>query len=138
MGEANVQTQNIANSPQPTPHTHPIIANSPPQSPICDHQNQEVVEPTELFSMLHLTNGHRQPPCSAASSNPMKRRSPPSSSSSGEPCAKKLFCDQEDLTLSGFYLLSSHSPQHQLPPQQAPPLPPRFRRSVSDISAPSP
>ncbi|KAL2333987.1 hypothetical protein Fmac_015200 [Flemingia macrophylla] len=33
---------------------------------------------------------------------------------------------------------NSYSPQHQLPPQQAPPQPPRFRRSVSDISAPSP
>ncbi|RDX92738.1 hypothetical protein CR513_25087, partial [Mucuna pruriens] len=110
MGEANVQTQHetiIANSPTTTPQKH--IPNSPP-SPMCDHQNLEnredhapLVEPTDLFSMMHLTNGycHRHPPYSAAN-NPMKRRSPPSSSSSGEPSAKKLFCDQEDLTLHGF------------------------------------
>ncbi|TKY65237.1 hypothetical protein E2542_SST08095 [Spatholobus suberectus] len=181
MGEVNVQTQNepmIANSPRPTPttppshkHNHPIIPNSPP-SPMCDQilQNQEqhidhasAVDPTDLFSLMHLTNGccHRQPPCSAAN-NPMKRRSPPqSSSSSGEPSAKKLFCDQEDLTLYGFSAV--HVPLNlnplvnksrslpvlrrcvsdpYRPPAPArgpglPPLPPSFRRSVSEITSAS-
>ena len=96
MGEANAQSQSepfIVNSPQPTfqKHKYPVTANSPPppHSPMCDHhhilqQNQEAVEPTDLFSMMHLTNGNGcsnlQPPCSAATNNnPMKRRSTPSS-----------------------------------------------------------
>ncbi|KAL5167290.1 hypothetical protein HKD37_18G052037 [Glycine soja] len=189
MGEANAQSQSepfIVNSPQPTfqKHKYPVTANSPPppHSPMCDHhhilqQNQEAVEPTDLFSMMHLTNGNgcsnRQPPCSAATNNnPMKRRSTPSSSSSGEPCAKKLFCDQEDLTLYGFSAVSiplninplvnkrgsfpvlrrcvsdpctppapSPEPEQSTPPERGsglPPLPPRFQRSVSDLSVPSP
>ncbi|KAL3000590.1 hypothetical protein AAZX31_09G221500 [Glycine max] len=166
MGEAN----------SPHHRKHPITANSPPpsHSPMCDHhhilqQNQQVVEPTDLFSMMHINN--RQPPCSAAT-NPMKRRSPPSSSSSGEPCAKKLFCDQEDPTHYGFSAVPiplninslvnkggsfpvlrrcvsdpytspapAPEPEQSMPPERGsglPPLPPRFRRSVSDLSVPSP
>ncbi|KAL2346904.1 hypothetical protein Fmac_000904 [Flemingia macrophylla] len=124
-----------------------------------DHASVPAAEPTHLFSMLHLTSGScpRHPPCSAA--NPMKRRSP--SSSYGEPSAKKPFCDQDDLSHRGFsavhvplninpLLTKGRSsavlrrcvsdPNRPPEPPRAsglPPLPPRFRRSVSDLS-PSP
>ncbi|RDX90324.1 hypothetical protein CR513_27831, partial [Mucuna pruriens] len=165
MGDVNVQSQHEAIITTTLPQKH--IPNSPP-SPMYD-QNLEsredhgpVVENTDLFSMMHLTNGcgHCQPPCSAAN-NPMKRRSPPSSSS-GEPSAKKLFCDQEDLTLHGFSTIPIplnlnslvnkrpsvpvlrrcvSDPYHPPAPSRAsrlPPLPqPSLRKSLSELT-PSP
>ncbi|KAL2329073.1 hypothetical protein Fmac_022500 [Flemingia macrophylla] len=74
MGEANVQTQNIADIPQPTPHTH----GSPHHCKLANNL----------------------------------RSSKPTSGGVAAPHPLRLF-------------LSS---------QQAPPLPPRFRRSVSDMS----
>ncbi|QCE12529.1 hypothetical protein DEO72_LG10g3774 [Vigna unguiculata] len=189
MGEINVHAQNepvTAVSPQPTP-----------TQAMHDHADSTtVVEPTDFLSMMHHNNGccHRQPPCSAVN-NPMKRRSPPSCSFSGEPSAKKLSCDQEDLSHYGFsavpiplnlYSLVNkrrslpvlrrcvsdpyrppapapptpaergsfpvlrrcvsdpYRPPAPAPPTPAergsglPPLPPGLRRSVSDLSTPSP
>ncbi|KAG2404117.1 uncharacterized protein HKW66_Vig0110390 [Vigna angularis] len=98
----------------------------------------------------------------------MKRRSPPSCSFSGEPSTKKLFCDQEDLSHYGFSAVpiplnlnslvnkrrsfpvlrrcvsDPYRPPAPAPPTPAergsglPPLPPGLRRSVSDLSTPSP
>jgi len=174
MGEINVQTQNeviTAISPRSTatqtPHKYkcPSIAPSQPMHEHADHTS--VVEPTDLY--LNNTCCRCQPPCSAVN-NPMKRRSPPSSSVSGEPSAKKLFCDQEDLSLCGFsavpvplnlnslvnkrrsfpvlrrcvsdpYRPPAPAPAPPTPAERGsglPPLPPGLRRSVSDVSAPSP
>ncbi|KAK7394552.1 hypothetical protein VNO78_15083 [Psophocarpus tetragonolobus] len=136
MGEVNVQSQNEPINPTPPKH----------------------VEPTDLVSMMHLC--HRHPPCSAAN-NSIKRRSPPSSSSSGEPCPKKLFCDQEDPSLCGFSAVPiplnltslvnkrpvlrrcvSDPYRAPLPPpgrgSGLPPLPPSLTRCVSDLSSPTP
>ncbi|CAJ1827337.1 unnamed protein product [Sphenostylis stenocarpa] len=119
--------------------------------------------------MMHLNNAccHRQPPCSTVN-NAMKRRSPPSSSFSGEPCAKKLFCDHEDLSRYGFSTIPiplnlnslvnkrrsfpvlrrcvsdpyrPPAPVPPTPPERGfglPPLPRGLRRSVSDLTGPSP
>ncbi|KAK7340476.1 hypothetical protein VNO77_21180 [Canavalia gladiata] len=110
MGEVHVQSQHegmVGNSPRPTTPTItvPRKHTNSPSLEQQQHIDHSAVEPTDLFSMMHLNNAclHRQPPCTtAAANNSMKRRSPPCSSSSGEPSAKKLFCDQEDLTLHGF------------------------------------
>jgi len=176
MGEINVHTQNepitaisLQPTPTQTPHKYKCPSIAPSQT-IRDHADHTaVVEPTDLLSIMHLNNTccHRQPPCSAVN-NPIKRRSPPSSSFSGEPSAKKLFCDQEDLSLYGFSAVpiplnlnslvnkrrsfpvlrrcvsDPYRPPAPAPPTPAergsglPPLPPGLRRSVSDVSAPSP
>ncbi|XP_027351402.1 mitochondrial fission regulator 1 [Abrus precatorius] len=174
MGEVHVQSHQY-NDHSPTPTTittpqkqkQPIIPNT--TSSMYDHQEQQqhndhsVLEPTDLFSMMHLNNPshHRHPPCTTVN-NSMKRRSPPSSSSSGQPSAKKLFCDQEDLILHGFSAIpiplnlnslvsktpsfpvlrrcvsDPYTPPPPPPPQPRgsglPPLPPTLRRSVSDLS----
>ncbi|XP_057440389.1 uncharacterized protein LOC130732339 [Lotus japonicus] len=118
------------------------------------------VDPTtSQFSMMHLNS------CSACKrrrrrrfhASAVNKRRSPSSSSSGEPSAKKLFSDQEDLTRHGFSAVSlpfpvlrrtvSASPElaadlpgYSTPPARRsglPPLPPSLRRTVSDLS-PSP
>ncbi|XP_061375923.1 uncharacterized protein LOC133318011 [Gastrolobium bilobum] len=109
MGEVHIQSQQ---EPIVAIYPTPLLQKSP--TTMDEYQSQEqdhsMVEPTDRFSMLRLNSfNNRQPPCAAAAANnnnSMKRRSP-SSSSSGEPrSAKKLFFDQEDLTLHGFSAIS--------------------------------
>nr|KYP68705.1 hypothetical protein KK1_022346 [Cajanus cajan] len=131
MGEENFGTQQ-----------EPNIPNSPP---LCKIQRNQ-----EDHATLDPCSCPRHPPCSAVA--PVKRRSP---SSSAQPSAKKLFCDQEDLSLHGFSAVHVPLNLHSLltkgrsspvlrrcvsdpccPPRPSalPPLPPTFRRSVSDLS----
>ncbi|KAJ1443691.1 hypothetical protein SESBI_00288 [Sesbania bispinosa] len=182
MGEVHIQSQQepIVARPiimgQIQKHKQqPPFPNSPMGFDFSQQQEQEqanatdnhhsTVDPTDLLSMLHLSSSNarrHQPPCTAANNNSAKRPSP---SSSGERSAKKLFCDQEDLTLHGFSAISlplslgtlcSNKPvfrrcvsdpynppasEHATPPMMRgsglPPLHPSLRRSVSDLT-PSP
>ncbi|XP_052729461.1 uncharacterized protein LOC128195550 [Vigna angularis] len=151
----------------PPKHKCPSMANSQPMHDHADPTTVVEPTDLLSMMHLNNGCCHRQPPCSAVN-NPMKRRSPPSCSFSGEPSTKKLFCDQEDLSHHGFSAvpipLNLNSlvnkrrsfpvlrrcvsdpcrPPAPAPPTPAergsglPPLPPGLRRSVSDLSTPSP